>query len=109
LVDKGNGNQVEIGGKAKVSPTKKYLVNINEIGGYGDEPIGYQIWKLDNSKRTITKFIEFDQSEWYPIDFAWNKDNNLLLKVIKMNAPDFKDGGDYKNSKYCVYKKLTIK
>jgi len=109
LVDMNTGKENIIGGVPKISPQQDYLININEMGGMGDEPIGYQIWKFNKTERSFTKIIEFDQFEWYPIDFTWENDKTIIIKIISFNSKDYKNGENYKNSKDCVYKRLKLK
>lgn len=109
LIDMKTGKENELLGFPKFSPKQSYLININEMGGMGDEQIGYQIWKFKKKEKSFIKIFEFDQFEWYPIDFIWENDNSAIIKVISFNSKDYNDGIDYKNSKDCVYKRLKIK
>lgn len=111
LVDMNSGQINEIAGFPKVSPQLNYLININEIGGMGDEPIGFKILKINNENRSIINFAEleqFDDYEWYPVDFTWENDKTAIIKIISFKSKDYQEE-NYANSKDCVYKRLKLK
>lgn len=119
LINKMNGNKEYLGGVPKISPTQEFLLNINEIGGMGDEPIGFQIWTY--SKKELN-WILLDKSNnlawqtddkriktpWYPVDFIWESNKEAILKIISIKSKDFINN-NYKNSYDCIYKRLIIK
>jgi len=109
LIDMNTGKETEILGFPKFSSQQNYLININEMGGMGDEPIGYQIWKFNKKEKSFIKIVEFNQFEWYPIDFVWENDKSVIIKVISFKSKDYIDGINYKNSNDCVYKRLKLK
>ncbi len=119
LINKKSGSKKYLGGIPKISPTQNFLLNINEIGGMGDEPIGFQIWKSNKNK---SNWILMDKSNnlawqtddksvktpWYPLDFIWEADKIAIMKLISLKSNDYKNN-NYKDSRECVYKRLTIK
>jgi len=86
LIDKRIGIVTIIWDKPKLSPSSKYFANISKLQIFDGVPSGIQIWKIDTSHNVeLSKYLELDQRIWFPIDFVWETDNSLILKVVSIN------------------------
>jgi len=89
LIDKRTGRETIIWDKPKLSPSSKYFANISRLHIFEGVPSGIQIWKIDiidvSYKVELSKYLELDQRIWFPIDFVWETDNSLILKVVSFN------------------------
>ena len=119
LINKITGEITDIEGIPKISPKQDYLINIIEMGGMADIPIGFQIWKRNLHSNTWNlvdrsnnlAWLTDDETiktSWYPVDFIWESDKVAILKVISFKSNDFKNN-NFKDSNDCIYKKLIIK
>ncbi|MBI1837560.1 MAG: hypothetical protein HYR91_09885 [Flavobacteriia bacterium] len=106
LINKQNGEKNTIMGRPKISPNKNILANINEMGGFADELFGFQISFLKNKKNQLIEI--YNDFKWYPMDFVWDKDNTLIIKIIDCNSKDFQNG-KYEKSKDIEYLKIEFK
>lgn len=82
LVDKNNGEIYRTWNKPSISPDNKKLASICSYGLEG-MPIGLQIMDIGLQKEytRLNSFIEINQRIWNPLDFVWESNNSLILKV----------------------------
>jgi hypothetical protein len=112
LININTGKKTTISGVPKLSPSNKYLANIIGMGGFGDTPFGFEIYKINEKTRSIskTKGIEqkVDEFKWYPLDFVWSGDKSLIIKIISPKSKDYTDM-NLERTKQAVYKKIDLK
>jgi hypothetical protein len=105
LIDKKSGNSYTVWSVPLLSPNNKFIAAILPYGLEG-EPVGIQILSVDKTNyNQINKVIEIDQRTWNPIDFVWENDNSIILKVTAI--PDFSKGE--KESKEYKFVRLKIR
>jgi len=93
LIDGKSGRKTTIWNEPKLSPSSKYFANLSMPYGYEGIPNGIQVWKIDISyKVDLNKYLEIDQQIWAPVDFVWETDNALLLKVVSVDKFWTSDG-----------------
>lgn len=81
LIDKKSGNNYSVWSVPLLSPNNKFIAAILPYGLEG-EPVGIQILSVDKTNYTqINKIMEIDQISWNPIDFVWENDSSIILKV----------------------------
>jgi hypothetical protein len=107
LIDKKTGRKTTIWNKPKLSPSSKYFANLSVPYGYAGDPNGIQIWKIEESYRIdLSKYLELDQQIWCPIDFVWETDNSLLLKVVPIDK--FWESNDEVNETDYYYLRINL-
>lgn len=85
LVDKKSGNHYSVWSVPSLSPDNKKIATILSFGLEG-EPAGVQILSVDKTSYTqVEKLIEVDQKLWNPVDFVWESNNSLILKVTDLD------------------------
>lgn len=90
LVDKKSGNIYSVWSVPLLSPNNKLIAAILPYGLEG-EPVGIQILSVNKTNyNQINKIIEIDQRLWNPIEFFWENDSSIILKVIAI--PNFTKG-----------------
>ena len=105
MIDKKSGNSYTVWSVPLLSPNNKFIAAILPYGLEG-EPVGIQILSVDKTNyNQINKVIEIDQRSWNPIDFVWENDNSIILKVTAI--PDFSKGE--KESKEYKFVRLKIR
>jgi hypothetical protein len=105
FINKTNGKSTELAGFPVVSENNLYLANTNEMGGFMDEKFGFQIHKLHSITPYLIEIL--NDFKWYPLDFTWDKDNNLLVKIIDCTHKDF-TSGKFQQSKNCIFLRLEF-
>ena len=105
FINQLNGKSTKLAGFPIVSENNLYLANINEMGGFMDEKFGFQIHKLHSSTPYLIEIL--NDFKWYPIDFTWDKDNTLLVKIIDCTHNDF-ISGKFQQSKNCIFLRLEF-
>jgi|GEM_PF-4938838 len=82
------------------------------MGGYGDIPFGFEIYRISEKTKLISKTngIEqkVDEFNWYPLDFVWSGDKSLIIKIISPKSNDYKNM-NFEKTKQAVYKKIDLK
>ncbi|MEI7595284.1 MAG: hypothetical protein WCK02_06005 [Bacteroidota bacterium] len=109
LIKINSGKIDTIFGLPKISPKNKYIMTINEMGGMGDELIGFHIWKIENDRIDFIVTVDSETMGWYPVDFIWDNNGNIIIKVISTKSNDYKNYNKIKQSKDCIYKRLILK
>lgn len=101
LVDKNNGEIYRIWNKPTISPDNKKLASICSYGMEG-MPIGIQIMNIGSQKEytRLNNFIEVNQRIWNPLDFVWESNNSLILKVNYNILVDTTDESSMKKVEY---------
>ena len=112
LVNLNTGSVTTISGVPKLSPNNKFLANIIGMGGFGDIPFGFEIYKIDEKNKSISKTKgieqEVDEFNWYPLDFVWSGDKSLIIKIISPKSKDYTDM-NLERTKQAIYKKIDLK
>lgn len=107
LIDKKSGRKITIWNGPKLSPSSKYFANLSQPYGYEGIPNGIQVWKIDVYYNVdLNKYLEIDQQIWTPIDFVWETDNTLLVKVVSVDKFWTSDGEI--NDKDCYYLRINL-
>jgi hypothetical protein len=84
LIDKKSGNHYSIWSVPSLSPNNKRIATIPSSGLEG-EPVGIQILSINKTNYTqIEKVIEINQQLWNPVDFVWEDNNSVILKVTEL-------------------------
>lgn len=105
FINQLNGKSTKLAGFPIVSENNLYLANTNEMGGFMDEKFGFQIHKLHSTTPYLVKIL--NDFKWYPLDFTWDKDNTLLVKIIDCTHKDF-ISGKFQQSKNCIFLRLEF-
>ncbi len=86
LINKRTGKKTAAWNIPKSSPHDTYIANLS--AGYGMEgvPNGLQVWRIDHKTESISQFLELDQLVWVPMEFVWETEKSLILKVISVEA-----------------------
>jgi hypothetical protein len=105
FINKTNGKSTKLAGFPIVSENNLYLANTNEMGGFADEKFGFQIHKLHATTPYLIEIL--NDFKWYPLDFTWDKDNTLLVKIIDCTHKDF-ISGKFQQSKNCIFLRLDF-
>ena len=112
LINKGIGNKITIWNKPIITTDEKFIANLSMPFGLEGVPNGLQIWRVDRHKEnevepiSISKYLELDQQIWAPLDFVWETNNSLLLKVIAVDK--FWDSHGQLNNKDYYFIRLKI-
>ncbi|MFA6449282.1 MAG: hypothetical protein WCX65_07445 [bacterium] len=81
LVNKANGEQIEVIGHIKRSPDKKRIISYNMDLQAGFDPNGFQILKLSNNH--FIKELDVELKNWGPSNAKWiNKTEVEIEKTI---------------------------
>jgi hypothetical protein len=105
FINQLNGKSTKLAGFPIVSENNLYLANTNEMGGLMDEKFGFQIHKLHAKTPYLIEIL--NDFKWYPLDFTWDKDNTLLVKIIDCSHKDF-ISGKFQQSKNCTFLRLEF-
>jgi len=105
FINKSNGKSTKLAGFPIVSENNLHLANTNEVGGFADEKFGFQIHKLHATTHYLIEIL--NDFKWYPLDFTWDKDNTLLVKIIDCTRKDF-ISGKFQQSKNCIFLRLEF-
>lgn len=112
LIDKKTGNQTITWNTPIISPKNEFFANISTSYGLEGAPNGVQIWKIikrpenQSEPAYIEKYLELDQLIWVPIDFVWNENESLLIKVI--TVVNYMKYGKQDHEKNTYYLELKI-
>ena len=105
FINKTNGKSTKLAGFPIVSENNLHLANTNEMGGFMDEKFGFQIHKLHSTTPYLIEIL--NDFKWYPLDFTWDKDNTLLVKIIDCTHKEF-TSGKFQQSKNCIFLRLEF-
>jgi hypothetical protein len=82
LISKETGRKTTTWNRPFLSPTSKYFANLSVPYGLEGVPNGVQIWNIERSYQIyLSSYFELNQQIWVPVDFVWETDNSLILKV----------------------------
>jgi hypothetical protein len=84
LIDKKTGMITVVWTQPQVSPSSEYLANLSMPYGLEGVPNGLQIWKYNQNEKKLTNWLEIDQQVWAPVDFVWENQKSILLKVYSV-------------------------
>ena len=84
LIDKKTGVITVVWTQPQVSPSSEYLANLSMPYGLEGVPNGLQIWKYNQNEKKLTNWLEIDQQVWAPVDFVWENQKSILLKVYSV-------------------------
>ena len=98
--------------KPILSPHNNFIANLSIPYGLEGTPNGVQVWRVDRQHNNelepvISKYLELDQQIWAPVDFAWETDYSLLLKITPVE--NFMNEGRQPSQKDFYYTRLRIK
>jgi hypothetical protein len=85
LINKETGRKTTTWNRPNPSPTSKYFANISIPYGLEGVENGIQIWKVETNQNYLSKYLELDQQIWVPLDFVWENDNSIILKVTPVS------------------------
>ena len=91
LIDKKTGIKTTIWNTPSISPNDKFIANLSMEYGLDGIPNGVQIWRVDRHENnqsepiSISKYLELDQQIWVPVDFVWETDRSLIMKVADID------------------------
>lgn len=84
LIDKKSGDHYSTWSVPSLSIDNKKMAAILSFGLEG-EPVGIQVLSIDKTNYSqVEKLIEIDQRLWNPVDFVWENNNSLVLKVTEL-------------------------
>jgi len=89
LIEDLDGGITTVWNSPLVSPEKKHLANISLPCGLEGIPNGIQIWRINEwyssgiveRHISIENILELNQQLWIPLDFVWENENSIVLKV----------------------------
>ncbi len=88
LIDTRTGKQTTIWNSPSLSPNNKFIANLSMPYGFEGVPNGIQVWRIEKNidylkgSNSVSNYLEIDQQIWTPLDFVWDSDNAIILKVI---------------------------
>jgi len=91
LIDKKTGIKTTIWNTPSISQNDKFIANLSMEYGLEGLPNGVQIWRIDRHENnqsepiSISKYLELDQQIWVPVDFVWETDKSLIMKVADID------------------------
>lgn len=110
LINKNTGENTLLWNNPALSPSNQFIANLSLPFGLEGTPIGIQIWRISKKNNpanfSISKHLEINPIDWAPIDFVWESDKVILLKVAKVDAFLNNNGIPHKNDYY--YLKLSF-
>lgn len=107
LINKKTGRKTTTWNRPFLSPTSKYFANLSVPYGLEGVPNGVQIWNIERSYQIyLSSYFELNQQIWVPVDFVWETDNSLILKVSTVDKYLSENGQP--NSTDFYYLRLTL-